>query len=300
VHGAADATQRLAALAPPTERAVAAPIRTARARRQLWPLALGALVAAAIAGVVAAVVTTRGGGNTTAVTTFVKTVRVQGKTVRETVTRSVPPAAAAARAPAPSQPAPTNGHALNDAGYAKMRAGDYAGALPLLRQAVQKLKGAGPGDAYEGYANYNLGYTLLKLGQCDQALTYLQNADRLEPNNADVQRAIQSAQSCSKPTAAPAPQPAPTGGHALNDAGYAKMKAGDYAGALPLLQQAVQKLQGVGPSDPYEGYANYNLGYTLLELGQCDSAMGYLQTADRLEPHNKDVREAMKSAKHCD
>ena len=45
------------------------------------------------------------------------------------------------------------------------------------------------------------------------------------------------------------------------------MQAGDYAGALPLLQQAVAKLSGVG--FPNEAYANYNLGYTLLQLGSC-------------------------------
>jgi tetratricopeptide (TPR) repeat protein len=77
------------------------------------------------------------------------------------------------------------------------------------------------------------------------------------------------------------------------------MQAGDFAGALPLLQQAVPALQGTGPRDPYEGYANYNLGYTLTQLGRCDDAMTYLQNADRLEPHNKDVHKAIKSAEHC-
>ena len=38
---------------------------------------------------------------------------------------------------------PSSGAALNNAGYAKMQAGDYAGALPLLQQAVQKLNGTG-------------------------------------------------------------------------------------------------------------------------------------------------------------
>jgi TolA-binding protein len=101
-------------------------------------------------------------------------------------------------------------------------------------------------------------------------------------------------------TAAAAPPPAPApDGHTLNDKAYALMQSGDYAGALPYLQQAVQKLQGAGPSDPYEGYANYNLGFTLLQLGQCDAAIPYLQRADQLEPHNKQVRDALKSTKHC-
>jgi Flp pilus assembly protein TadD len=77
------------------------------------------------------------------------------------------------------------------------------------------------------------------------------------------------------------------------------MQSGDFQGALPLLQQAVQKLQGTGPGDPYEGYANYNLGYTLLQLGECDAAVTPLQRADQLEPHNKQVRNALKRTKHC-
>ena len=80
-----------------------------------------------------------------------------------------------------------------------MQQGNYAGALPLLRQAVQALQGAGPTDRYEGYANYNLGYTLLQLGSCQEAITYLQRAAELEPGNPDVQNALQQAQACLNP-----------------------------------------------------------------------------------------------------
>ena len=75
------------------------------------------------------------------------------------------------------------------------------------------------------------------------------------------------------------------------------MLAGDYAGALPLLQQAVAKLSGVGY--PTEAYANYNLGYTLLQLGRCSEAVPYLETARQLEPQRHEPRDALKSAKHC-
>ena len=75
------------------------------------------------------------------------------------------------------------------------------------------------------------------------------------------------------------------------------MQAGDFAGALPLLQQAVTKLSGVGY--PNEAYANYNLGYTLLQLGRCNDAVPYLQQAQRLEPHRSEPKDALKSAKHC-
>jgi serine/threonine protein kinase len=86
-------------------------------------------------------------------------------------------------------------------------------------------------------------------------------------------------------------------GSALNDAGYAKMQAGDYAGALPLLQQAVARLSGVGY--PNEAYANYNLGYTLLQLGRCSDAIPYLQRAGKLEPQRHEPKDALKRAKHC-
>ena len=43
----------------------------------------------------------------------------------------------------------------------------------------------------------------------------------------------------------------------------------------------------------------HNLGFTLLQLGQCDAAVPYLQRADQLEPHNKQVRDALKRTKHC-
>ena len=96
-----------------------------------------------------------------------------------------------------------------------------------------------------------------------------------------------------------APSASGTSGQALNDQGYAKMRAGDYAGALPLLQQSVAKLRGAGPSDPYEAYANYNLGYTLLQLGHCSEAVPYLQRAQQLEPQRSEPGKALKQAQKC-
>jgi tetratricopeptide (TPR) repeat protein len=83
----------------------------------------------------------------------------------------------------------------------------------------------------------------------------------------------------------------------LNNAGYSKMLAGDYAGALPLLRQAVAKLTGVG--FPNEAYANYNLGYTLLQLGSCVEAIPYLEQAKSLEPQRHEPKDALQRAKHC-
>jgi tetratricopeptide (TPR) repeat protein len=77
------------------------------------------------------------------------------------------------------------------------------------------------------------------------------------------------------------------------------MRRGAYDAALPLLEQAVQGLRGAGPSDPYEAFANYNLGYTLLRLGRCDEAIPFLETARHLEPQRHEPKDALKQARHC-
>jgi tetratricopeptide (TPR) repeat protein len=171
-----------------------------RAARGPWPLLLGVLVAAGIAGAVLAAVLTGGGGNEKAAApppgekTVVKTITQQGTTVHETVT---------APAPAPTTQSQTttaavggDPHALNDRGYALMRQGDYEAALPLLKQAVQGLQGVGPSDPYEGYANYNLGYTLLQLGHCSEAVPYLERAKQLEPERHEPKDALKRARKC--------------------------------------------------------------------------------------------------------
>lgn len=84
---------------------------------------------------------------------------------------------------------------------------------------------------------------------------------------------------------------------ALNDQAYRLMQQHDYAAALPLLQQAVEGLQG--QSSAVAGYANYNLGITLIALGQCDSAMQYLEAARHIEPGRHEVHDAIKVARNC-
>jgi serine/threonine protein kinase len=184
-------------------------------RRRRWPLvalALGLAAAGAAGAVIAALMTSGGSGKVSTPPpqprASVKTVTAQGTTVLKTVT-TTPPTPATTSAPPPptttatttqasSTPAPTggNGHALNDAGYSKMRAGDYNGALPFLQQAVSALQGSGPSDPYEAYANYNLGYTLLKLGRCAEARPYLDRAKHLEPGRPEPKQALAQAKRC--------------------------------------------------------------------------------------------------------
>jgi tetratricopeptide (TPR) repeat protein len=94
-------------------------------------------------------------------------------------------------------------HVLNDRAWSLMQQGRYSAALPLLRRAVSGLRGTGPGDPAEGYANYNLGFTLLQLGSCAKAHGYLQRAQSLEPQRTEVADALAGVQRCLAPAPAP-------------------------------------------------------------------------------------------------
>jgi TolA-binding protein len=156
------------------------------------------LVAGVAAGILAAYLLTHDDGKNTPaaasqqeVTTVLRTVtKASGQTTTVTqATTTTPPATA-------SPPAAGSGHSLNDAGYTKMQAGDFAGAVPLLEQAVRALSGTGPRDPYEAYANYNLGYSLLKLNRCGEAIPYLQKADSLEAWRHEPRNALKKAEKC--------------------------------------------------------------------------------------------------------
>jgi serine/threonine-protein kinase len=100
--------------------------------------------------------------------------------------------------------------------------------------------------------------------------------------------------------APPTTTAAPTaGGHELNDRGYRLLQQGDPAGALPLLEQAVVALRGVGPTDPTEAYANYNLGVALMQLGRCTDAIPYLEHSVELQPDRHEARKGLKEGQKC-
>ncbi|HEX3330892.1 MAG TPA: hypothetical protein VHS27_13285, partial [Gaiellales bacterium] len=99
--------------------------------------------------------------------------------------------------PAPPAGATADGRVLNDQGYALVQRGEYDAAIPPLRQAVADLRGAGPADPYEAYANSNLGYALLQVGDCADALPPLEAANRLQTSPL-VDAAIRRAESCAR------------------------------------------------------------------------------------------------------
>jgi len=73
----------------------------------------------------------------------------------------------------------------------------------------------------------------------------------------------------------------------LNNAGFAKMQQGDYAGALPLLERSVEKLQGTGSLT--EAYASYNLAYTRFQLGRCDGVLELLDRSESIQGHRSEI-----------
>jgi eukaryotic-like serine/threonine-protein kinase len=186
----AEAAGTTRTLRPVAVSSPAGPTSRRRSRPPGWAALAALLALGAIGGAVAAIVLADGGSKPAAAPPAPRTVTTvvtrQGTTVQATVP---------ATPPAPTQSS-LSGRAADLAGYYKMRAGDYAGALPLLRQAVQRLSGAGfPNEAY---ANYNLGYTLLQLGQCNEAMPYLETAKALEPQRHEPQDALKAARHCGK------------------------------------------------------------------------------------------------------
>jgi eukaryotic-like serine/threonine-protein kinase len=155
-----------------------------------WPYLVVLVLLAALAGGILAFALTRGGDHK--VRTVVETVQGKVRTVTREVT-SPPPPPAPQPPPPPPAPAAQSGEALNRAGFAKMQAGDYQGALPLLEQAVLKLQGTGSID--EAYADYNLASTRLHLGRCDGVVDLLKNSRRIQGHRSEIESALEQAKS---------------------------------------------------------------------------------------------------------
>jgi hypothetical protein len=178
----AGATRRFDPVAAP----LLPPARLPPTSRRIWPLLTLLLLAGAVTGALLAYALTRGDGGTTAagrVVTRVRTVTTQGQvsTVEKPVTVT-----------GSSAPASASGADLNNAGFRKMQDGDYAGALPLLEQAVQKLQGTGSLD--EAYADYNLAFTRFALGRCDGVLDLLDRSESVQGHREPIDRLRERAQ----------------------------------------------------------------------------------------------------------
>ena len=76
----------------------------------------------------------------------------------------------------------------------------------------------------------------------------------------------------------------------LTDEATALMRQGDYEGALPLAERAYRSLRGSG--DIYEAYAAYNTGKSLIELGDCNQGLKYLDASEAIQGSRSEIREA--------
>jgi tetratricopeptide (TPR) repeat protein len=76
----------------------------------------------------------------------------------------------------------------------------------------------------------------------------------------------------------------------LNDQATALMDQGRYEEALPLAQQALANLEGSG--DRYEAFANYNVGRSLIELGDCERGLELIDRSQQLQGPRSEFAEA--------
>ena len=99
---------------------------------------------------------------------------------------------------------------------------------------------------------------------------------------------VQTVTAQAPPTTAPATTPTAPTGAVLALQGYSKLQAGDYAGALPLLEQAAHKLAGAGSLD--EAYNDYNLAYALARTQGCsERVLKLLDASEAIQGHRSEI-----------
>jgi serine/threonine protein kinase len=127
---------------------------------------------------------------------------IRSLAVDDAPTASPPPPPAAPPAPSKAQLddlllRSNDGRTLNDVAYALIGEEEYERALPFAQKAVRKAE---PGTLTRGFANFNLGFALLKLGRCDESLDPFLRALALEPPalRPYVRRRITQAKRCAQ------------------------------------------------------------------------------------------------------
>ena len=193
LHDAAGVTE----VVPPTPTPRPAPTQatpvprgsTARPQWLAPALVLLGLLALGVAGAILLARVGGGGESGGATTVIERTVTEQGTTQEVTVTAEAP---TSEEPPATTQPPAGNvslaqAKALQDESTAAMRRGDWATALALAQRALARLQGTG--DIYEGYANYNVGRSLIELGNCEQGLPHIDRSEQIQGQRPEFDQA---------------------------------------------------------------------------------------------------------------
>lgn len=127
--------------------------------------------------------------------TVVRTVTTEGDTVERTVTGegetvvvTAPDSTLPDATTSPPSPRPSgeSGRSLNDRGFALLQQGDATGALPLLEEAVSKLRGAS--SITEAYASYNLAWARFSTGRCDGVTELLDLSESIQGARREIDR----------------------------------------------------------------------------------------------------------------
>jgi eukaryotic-like serine/threonine-protein kinase len=174
---------------------IVAPARTTVAHRRerpawLLPVLLGGLL---LIGLGVAYAATRGGDPAVQPVRVTTSIRTVNQTIVSTVVTTAPPP----ETTVPQDTSPSVGGDPvdeNNRAWALMQQGDYNAAYPLLQDATAQLDGRG--DLAEAYADYNMGYTLLQLGRCSEAMPYLEQSRAIQPKRKEVKDAIKQARKC--------------------------------------------------------------------------------------------------------
>jgi eukaryotic-like serine/threonine-protein kinase len=151
------------------------------------------------------------------------------------------------------------------------------GTPRLLLPLIALLAAAGIGGAIAAF--------LLTNGDGGETRTLVRTVFRTGQGRTVTQRQTVTSSASTAPTTVPLTTSGD--GRSLNDRGFALMQQGNYGGALPLLEQAVAKLQGTG--DLNEAYASYNLAYTRYRLGRCDGVAALLDRSEALQGRRREI-----------
>ncbi len=170
-----------------------------RHRGRSFPLAPVALAAAAVvvAALAFALLGGGGGGDDEAPRQETAASKPQATETTPAPASTTPATTTPATEPPETEPAPASGTAaaarLNDRGYALLKGGDAAGAVPVLQQAVAAF----PADSTElnhAYALFNLAQALRMTGRPAEAVPLLEKRLSFSDNQrATVEKELQLA-----------------------------------------------------------------------------------------------------------